>query len=150
MRFSLTITHLLVSAVLIAAVSLAAADSSVAEKIANQQTLRNSVESGEGKFARLKPADRTRILRAQDSIFAVLHGKSDSAELSRSEKARIDNAETEIANLVASLDPPVAKAKVVCSYEARIGSNRKERICRKVASSDSAQAREQIRRMQTR
>ena len=131
-------------------VSAAMADSSVAERIANQQSLRAAVESGEGKFARLKPADKTRLLRAQDTIFSVLEGKSATTDLSRQEVVRIETAETEIAQLVASLDPPAAKAKVVCKYEARIGSNRKERICRKVTSSDSSDAREAVRRMQTR
>jgi len=150
MRFPVTITRLLIIVVLMAAVPIALAGSSVAERIANQQSLRSSVESGEGKFARLKAADRMRILRAQDTIFALLKGKSATSELSRSDVARIDSAETEIATLVASLDPPAAKAKVVCSYEARIGSNRKERVCRQIGSSNSAQAREQVRRMQTR
>ncbi len=129
---------------------VSAADMSVAERLANQQSLRASVEAGQGKFARLDASNKTRLLRAQHTIFMVLEGKSDNSQLNRSEQTRIDSAETEIAKLVASLDPPAAKAKVVCSYEARIGSNRKERVCRKVDSGDSSLAREQVRKMQTR
>lgn len=128
----------------------ASANSSVAERVANQRSLRLSVEQNDGKFARLKAAEKSKLLRAQDQIFAVLDGKSSTADLSDDDLARLQDAETEIAGIVASLDPPASKAKVVCSYQARLGSNRKERICRAVDSSDSTGARQTLRRMQTR
>ena len=127
---------------------MASPEPSMAERVANHRVLRSSVEKQEGKFAALKPGDKSKILRAQDRIFELLEGKSATAELSSADRTRMDNAESEIANLVASLDPPAASAKVKCSYEARIGSNRKERICRKVGSSDSMRAREDFRRLQ--
>ncbi|MEO6065520.1 MAG: hypothetical protein ABIP49_07075 [Lysobacterales bacterium] len=128
----------------------ASADGSVAERVANQRSLRASVEQNDGKFARLKADDKSKLLRAQDRIFALLDGKNSVTALSEDDLARLHDAETEIAGLVASLDPPAGKAKVVCSYQARLGSNRKERVCRKVGSSDSRDAREAVRRMQTR
>lgn len=140
--------RLLAFVLLMGLVQIASADSSIAEKMANQQSLRTSVEAGEGKFARLHSADRTRILRAQDTIFALLEGRSATTELSHDDLSRIDDAESEIARLVASLDPPATKAKVKCSYEARIGSNRKEKVCREVGSKDPMRVREQFRKLQ--
>ncbi len=123
---------------------------SIAERVANQKSLRASVESSEGKFARLSGADKAGLLAAQDRIFEVLEGVPSEADLTATQRARLVTAESEVAIIVAKLDPSTAKPKVVCSYQARIGSNRKERVCKQVSSSDSSDARRTLQRMQTR
>lgn len=128
----------------------AVAESSIAERVANQQSLRISVDAGAGKFARLTAVDKAKLLSAQARIFEILDGVPTESELTGTRRARLVAAESEIARIVAKLDPPTAKAKVVCAYEARIGSNRKERICRAINSSDSAEARRSLQRMQSR
>lgn len=128
----------------------AVAESSIAERVANQKSLRSSVEAGEGKFARLTAIDKAGLLSAQARIFEILDGVPTESELTGTRRARLVAAESEVARIVAKLDPSTAKAKVVCAYEARLGSNRKERICRAINSSDSAEARRSLQRMQSR
>lgn len=128
----------------------AASSGSIAERVANQKSLRVSVEAGEGKFAKLSRNDKAGLLAAQDRIFQVLEGLPSESQLTATQRATLGEAESEVARIVAKLDPPAGKPKVVCSYEARIGSNRKERVCKPVSSSDTAEARQQMQKMQTR
>ncbi len=127
--------------------SAVASDSTVAERIANQQSLRSSVESGEGRFARLKASDKTKLLSAQETIFAVLEGKRASSDLNGEEALRLESAEDEITRIVASLQPTAAQRTVRCSYQARIGSNRKERVCKDIHSSGDAEGRADLREL---
>ncbi len=133
-----------------AASSSLMAAGTVAERRANQERLRTSVEAREGKFAKLGVEDRAALMREQDKIFSILGDKSATSQLSGEEQRRLEGSEASIDRILAKLEPAVAKPKVVCSYEARVGSNRKEKVCRRIDSSDSANARQALRKMQTR
>lgn len=122
----------------------------VAEHRANQERLRASVEAGEGKFAKLGTQDRAVLTREQDAIFSILADKTATSQLSAEDQKRLDGAEASIDRIIASLDPPKTAPKVVCKYEARVGSNREEKVCRQIDSSNSADARQALRTMQTR
>lgn len=146
--FSATLIAWSVAALILSFHAGAATGGSLAERLATQKTLRSAVESREGKFARLTSSDKTRLVSAQDRIFELLGDGSSSAELDSRDMSMLQAAETEVANIVASLDP-TAKPKVVCSYKAPIGSNRKEKVCKQV-SADNTEARETLRKMQPR
>lgn len=122
----------------------------VAERRANQERLRASVEAGEGKFAKLGTQDRSALLREQDTILGILKDKTSSSQLSTEEQKRLEGSEASIDRILARLEPAAAQPKVVCSYEARIGSNRKEKVCRRIDASDSADARRAVQKMQSR
>lgn len=107
-----------------------AAENLAGQRLAKHEKLRISIESGEGKFAALEAADKARLLRAQDHIFALLRGKDESAELTLAERSNVASRESEIVGIVSRIDPRTSLVR--CSYQARIGSNRKEKVCKKV------------------
>ncbi len=142
MKARMLVSALLLSAALSFASNASTAQNSVGDRVAKHQVLRDSIERGEGKYAEIEAADKSRLMKAQDEIFLVLRGKVGDESLSGDERALVTSRETEIADILSRIDP--RKGMVRCSFQARIGSNRKERVCKRIGFEYNADAKKVI------
>lgn len=132
---------------LLAIAPTAFATESAGEIVANQQKLRSLVELGEGKYASLKPGEKSRVLKLQDEIFDILDNAPSVSAMPADKRDELDSAQAQIASIGDGLDPAAGQRTVRCSYQARIGSNRKEKVCRDIHSSGDADGRAKLRRL---
>lgn len=109
------------------------------ELLARQQATRAELEAGTGRYQGMPEARRKAVLADQQTLAALLEGKTDTSQLGSAER---DQA----FSLVASIEAALARGsdeRLICTREARTGSNYMVRVCR-----TQAQIREQQNRAQ--
>lgn len=94
--------------------------------LAQQRQIRADMEARTGRYVDMPRSTRKRILVDQQRLAALLEGKADTTQLDPS-------ALDEVVSLLASIDAAVNRTgdeRLICTREARIGSNYMTRVCR--------------------
>ncbi len=98
-----------------------------------QYALRNAVESGEGKFALLEPADRSKLIRAQDEIFQILDGVTSVKRLNNRDQEALYNAQHVVAAIVTKNEDD----RSICYSTPDLGTHLATLRCRTVAEAEA-------------
>jgi len=126
-------------AVLIAAAtSVAGAEQftlQTSDVIAQQKAIRADIEAQKGRFANMPASKRKQVLADQDRLFVLLDGTTSTADLPEQKKTQVFNL---VESITTALNNDDADDRMVCTREARTGSNFMTRVCR-----SSAQIREE-------
>ncbi len=105
---------------------------SMEEFLEYQYSLREAVESGEGRFSELSGTDRTRLIRAQDEIFRILANKSSVKRLGERDRRDLYNAQ----HVVAAIVTRNRGDRSICQFESELGSRLQTINCRTVAEAE--------------
>lgn len=136
------------TALLFAGIASAIDGPSLDGYLTEQRNLRASVESLQGKYARLTDSKRAKLYAAQDRIFALLDQQDSLSDLDANSRRELQAADVQVRNIVASLNGRSATGKTVCRREKKLGTHRPELICRKISASDRTATQTELRRMQ--
>ncbi len=109
-----------------------------------QYSLREAVESGEGRFAALAPTDRTKLIRAQNDIFRILDGKTSVKRLNDRDRAALYNAQHVVAAIVTQSDDD----RSICRSTSDLGSHIGTYQCRTVADAETTRVENRDRFVQ--
>ena len=99
---------------------------SVSEIEAQQHALRDVLNARSGRYDAMPKARRKKILASQDRLFVLIEGKATTADLPPADQA-------EVAALLGSITEDInapGEERVVCTSEAKTGSNFMTRVCR--------------------
>lgn len=94
--------------------------------LAQQREIRADMEARTDRYVDMPRSTRKRSLADQDRLSVLLEGKTDTSQLDPSSR-------DEVASLLASIDDAVNRTggeRLICTREARIGSNYMTRVCR--------------------
>lgn len=94
--------------------------------LAQQREIRAGMEARTDRYVDMPRSTRKRIRADQDRLAVLLEGKADASQLDPS-------ALDEVVSLLASIDAAVNRTgdeRLICTREARIGSNYMTRVCR--------------------
>ena len=98
----------------------------VSEIEAQQHALRDVLNARSGRYDAMPKARRKKILASQDRLFVLIEGKATTADLPPADQA-------EVAALLESITEDInapGEERVVCTSEAKTGSNFMTRVCR--------------------
>lgn len=144
----LILASLLVAGASLSGVAVAAPqpfplNASPAEFREQADVVRREMASG-GKYAQLPAHDRQKVGKQLEVLQKLYDKRQGGASLNHRDEVTLVNATEEINALLSGNDD----AKLVCEYERKLGSNRRERVCMTVAERRQAQddARHQMRR----
>lgn len=94
--------------------------------LAQQREIRADMDAKTGRYVDMSRSTRKAILADQDRLAVLLEGKADTSQL---DPSSLD----EVVSLLASIDAAVNRTggeRLICTREARIGSNYMTRVCR--------------------
>lgn len=94
--------------------------------LAQQREIRAGMDTRTDGYADMPRSTRKAILADQDRLAALLEGKADTSQLDPSSR-------DEVVSLLASIDAAVNRSgdeRLICTREARTGSNYMTRVCR--------------------
>lgn len=94
--------------------------------LAQQRAIRADMDARTDRYVDMPRATRKAILADQDRLAVLLQGKADTSQL---DPSSLD----EVVSLLASIDAAINRTgdeRLVCTREARIGSNFMTRVCR--------------------
>jgi hypothetical protein len=94
--------------------------------LAQQREIRAGMDARTDRYVDMPRSTRKRILADQDRLAVLLQGKADTSQL---DPSTLD----EVVSLLASIDAAVNRTgdeRLICTREARIGSNYMTRVCR--------------------
>ncbi|KAF1714672.1 hypothetical protein CSC74_15595 [Pseudoxanthomonas yeongjuensis] len=97
-----------------------------ADILAQQRGIRADMDARTDRYVDMPRSTRKAILADQDRLAVLLEGKVDTSQLDPSSR-------DEVASLLASIDAAVNRTgdeRLICTREARIGSNYMTRVCR--------------------
>lgn len=110
-----------------------------ADILAQQQTIRAEMKAKRERYASMPRSAQKSVMADQDKLKDLLEGKSDVSELASADQA-------EVRRLIARIDATIANnqdERVVCTQEARTGSNYLTRVCRTPAEIDDRKEADQ-------
>lgn len=96
------------------------------EILAQQRGIRADMDARTDRYVDMPRSTRKAILADQDRLAVLLEGKADTSQLDPSSM-------DEVVSLLASIDAAVNRTgdeRLICTREARIGSNYMTRVCR--------------------
>lgn len=96
---------------------------------AQQLELREAARAGSGAFEDFPRRERDRLVEKQSALLELIEGKQQLAQLDEPARMDVFNRLEEIRAIVQSAED----SRMVCTYEKRVGSNMKTRICKSVA-----------------
>lgn len=94
--------------------------------LAEQHEIRANIDARSGRYVDLPRSTRKAILADQDRLAELLQGKTDTSQL---DPSGLD----EVVSLLASINAAITRTgdeRLICTREARIGSNYMTRVCR--------------------
>jgi hypothetical protein len=94
--------------------------------LAQQQTIRVDMKAKRGRYADMPRDAQKSILADQERLEKLLEGKTDTSQLASADQA-------EVRRLVARIEATIKNSqdgRLVCTQEARTGSNYVTRVCR--------------------
>lgn len=94
--------------------------------LAQQREIRADIDARTGRYVDMPRSTRKAILADQDRLAELLEGKTDTSQL---DPSGLD----EVVSLLASINAAVTRTgdeRLICTREARIGSNYLTRVCR--------------------
>ena len=94
--------------------------------LAQQHEIRADMDARTDRYVDMPRSTRKTILSDQDRLAVLLEGKADTSQL---DPSSLD----EVVSLLASIDSAVNRTgdeRLICTREARIGSNYMTRVCR--------------------
>lgn len=97
-----------------------------ADILAQQQTIRADMMAKRGHYANLPRDAQKSVLADQEKLGKLLEGKADTSQLSLADQA-------EVRRLTARIEATIKnnrEERLVCTQEARTGSNYVTRVCR--------------------
>lgn len=121
------------------AVATADEPARTAEILAQQQTIRAEMKAKRERYASMPRSAQKSVMADQDKLKDLLEGKSDLSELGSTEQA-------EVRRLIARIDATIANnqdERLVCTQEARTGSNYLTRVCRTPSEIDDRKEADQ-------
>ena len=98
--------------------------------VAQQQTIRADLEAPSGRYAQMPAAKRQQVLADQDRLLRLLDGTTSTADLPEGRKTEVFNL---IESITTALNADDDDDRMVCTREARTGSNFMTRVCRSAA-----------------
>lgn len=107
---------------------------------AQQAQIRAGVQAQTGIFRDLSATSRDELLRTQEQMLRLIDDKNSTDELTESQKDEVFNSLEMIEAIVNKAEDD----REVCERVARLGSNRKERVCRTVAQMRQDRERAQL------
>lgn len=110
-----------------------------ADVLAQQQAIRADMRARTDRFVDMPRSTQKAILADQERLAALLQGKTDTSQLDPS-------ARDEVVSLIASIDAAINRSgdeRLVCTREARVGTNYMTRVCRTPSQIREQQARGQ-------
>lgn len=123
----------------VALVALAGAAHGSADKVAmilqQQREIRAASEHSTGVYARFGAATLERMHSAQDTVFALLDGKSSVGQLRPEEQVELFNALEEVSSILAEND----RNRQKCWREHKLGTTRKITRCATLAELEQVQ-----------
>ena len=129
------------TALLAVSPAIAAADEPVrtADILAQQQTIRAEMKAKRERYATMPRSAQKSVMTDQDKLKDLLQGKSELSELDSTGQA-------EVRRLIARIDATIANnqsERLVCTQEARTGSNYLTRVCRTPSEIDDRKEADQ-------
>ena len=97
-----------------------------ADILAQQQTIRADIKAKRERYANLPRAAQKSVLADQETLEKLLEGKADISQLTPTDQA-------EVRRLMARIEATIKNnqdERLVCTQEARTGSNYVTRVCR--------------------
>lgn len=97
-----------------------------ADILAQQREIRADMDARTDRYVDMPQSTRKAILADQERLAALLEGKADTSQL---DPSSLD----QVVSLLASIDAAVDRSgdeRLICTREARIGSNFMTRVCR--------------------
>lgn len=130
MRYSLICTAVLALAAAFPAWAESASPSPSLDEIRVQQTqLRDAARAGSGAFADLSGRERDALVQKQDVLLGLIEGTQSVEQLDEPVRMDVFNRLEEIRAIVDKAE----NNRVVCTYETKVGTHMKTRICKTVA-----------------
>jgi len=94
-----------------------------------QALIRAGIDQRTGSYKDLSAANRDQLLAEQHRLLGLIEGRRTAEELTEIQARQVNESVENIRGLLAQSDDD----RLVCERRARLGSNRKERVCRTVA-----------------
>ena len=111
---------------IVAASKAADAPTRSADILAQQQTIRADMKAGRERYANMPRDARKSVLSDQEKLQKLLEDKTDTSQLASTDQA-------EVRRLMARIEATInnnQSERLVCTQEARTGSNYVTRVCR--------------------
>lgn len=96
--------------------------------LTQQRQIHDEAMARKGRYKDMNDAKRNELLANQNTVFDLLNGKTHSNDLADADRVRLFNA-------LEAIEATVNNARdeqMVCEFVKRIGTNRRERMCKTV------------------